>query len=136
MYSDRLYHYTKSVSMRQICRFRTSFRQNYYIFYSIPIVIMICSIGFTELRATILNNLHGFDELWTTLASPIESRVLRMQAQPGVSLAVPWRLRFVMCYALASPRKLCHTLVYSAYCCVTQWPNLGCASFVASSDSV
>jgi len=42
-------------------RFKTFVRQSYGIFYSISVAIMISSIDFTELRATMLSNLHGFD---------------------------------------------------------------------------
>jgi len=55
---------------------------------------MISFIDFTELKATILSNLHGFDESQTPLVSPIESRVLVMRDQLGVGLAAPWRLTF------------------------------------------
>ena len=50
---------------------------------------MISSIDFTELRATILSSLHGFNESQTPVVSPIESRVLTMRAQPGMGLAAP-----------------------------------------------
>ena len=50
---------------------------------------MISSINLTELKATILSNLHGFDESWTPLVSPIKSRVLAMRVQLGMGLGAP-----------------------------------------------
>ena len=55
---------------------------------------MISYIDFTKLRAIILSNLQGFDESRTPLTSPIESRDLATQDQPGKGFAAPWRLAF------------------------------------------
>ena len=38
--------------------------------------------------------LYGFDEPRILLASPIESYILAIRAQPGVDFATPWRLAF------------------------------------------
>ena len=94
MYVIRLCHYMKSVNMKQIPRFKTSVGQSYCIFYSIPVVIMISSTDFTELKATILSSFHGFNESQTPLAYSIGSRVLAMRAQSGGGLAAPWCLTF------------------------------------------
>ena len=40
------------------------------------------------------SSLNGSDVPRTLLASPIESRVLAMQAQPSMGLTAPWRLIF------------------------------------------
>ena len=63
--------------------------QSYDIFYSIPIASLFSSIDFTELRDTILSNLHGFDESRTPLTLTIESRDLSTRDQPGKGFAAP-----------------------------------------------
>jgi len=50
------------------------------MFYIIPVTILVSFVDFTELRATILSSLHGFDESQTPLTSPIEGRVLTVLA--------------------------------------------------------
>ena len=62
-------------------------------------------------RAITLNSPHRYDEPRTLLASPIERRVLVMQAQPGVGFAASWRLTLALCYTLTSPRELCQERV-------------------------
>ena len=77
-------------------RFRTFVKQSYGIFYSIPVAIMISSIDLTELKTTILSNLHEFDELWNPLASPSKSCDLATRDQPGMGFVAPWRLAFII----------------------------------------
>ena len=104
-----------------------------------------CEFLTVSFWAITLNSLYRYDEPGTLLASPIERRVLATWAQPGVGFAAPSRLAFNVVLRAdfstwappsTSLAELCRTPVFSAWCCVTQWPYLGLALLVASSISV